>query len=205
MTFVEVSSALSDVSVGIAAAVTAFVAFQGLKSWQRELKGKAEFEAARNLVRSTYKLRDELRNCRSPFVSAGEFPESYRGALGKHSTEEELEAWAHVYKARWAPVAQSVQEFDAQVLEAESIWGSDIRARSDALRKCAQSLYAAIQAFLSDKASGGEDFKSNREFGVEIRKELNDSGGNQENKLSKEIATAVTEIDAFVRPHLRRS
>lgn len=58
MSFPEVIAIVKDVLVGVAAATTAVAAVIGLRSWSRELKGKAEFEAARNLARATYKVRD---------------------------------------------------------------------------------------------------------------------------------------------------
>ena len=70
MTTPEVITAIKDVLLGLAAATTAVVAVIGLKNWSRELKGKAEFEIARNMIRATYKLRNELQICRSPFYSA---------------------------------------------------------------------------------------------------------------------------------------
>ena len=72
MTLSEVISIGKDIFLAIAAAITAIVAVMGLRSWSRELKGKAEFEAARNLALATYKLRDALRECRSPFYEISE-------------------------------------------------------------------------------------------------------------------------------------
>lgn len=43
MSFPELILVLKDILVGIAAATTAVVAIKGLRSWSRELKGKAEF------------------------------------------------------------------------------------------------------------------------------------------------------------------
>lgn len=62
----EITSIAKNVLLGNAAAATATVAVIGIKNWSREIKGKAEFEIVRNLIRATYKLRDELQICRSP-------------------------------------------------------------------------------------------------------------------------------------------
>jgi len=205
MTTPEIISAVKDVILGIAAATTATVAVIGLKSWSRELKGKAEFEVARNLIRATYKLRDELQNCRSPFVSALEFPEGYQGALGKTSAQEEAQAWSHVYKKRWEPVWSAIQEFDSHTLEAEALWGKEVRARTDQLRECVKELYVAIDALISDKANRGEHFQSDKEFGRKIRSTVSASRDDEENELSKKISGAIGAIEGQIRPHLRRS
>ena len=118
MSTIELLSIIKDFTISCAAIVTAYVAYTGLEKWQKELRGKANFEVARALIKSVYKLRDEIGYCRSPFISAHEFPDGYMGVRGNHSNEEEGEAWAHVYTKRWEPVGKTIQEFDAAVLEA---------------------------------------------------------------------------------------
>ncbi len=205
MTVPELITAIKDVLLGVAGATTATVAVIGLKNWRRELKGKAEFEVARNLIRATYKLRDELQNCRSPFISANEFPEGYEGELGKSSPLEAAQAWAYVYKARWLPVWSDIQEFDSHTLEAEALWGNAIRTRTDGLRQCVRELNIAIDAVISDKANGGEDFKADRELGKNMRSTVSASSYDENNALSKKIVSAIVAIEEHIRPHLRRS
>jgi len=205
MTTPEIITVMKDVLLGIAAATTATVAVIGLKSWSRELKGKAEFEVARNLIRATYKLRDELQNCRSPLIGAYEFPEGYQGTLGKSSPHEKAQAWAHVYKNRWAPVWSAIQEFDSHTLAAEALWGKEIRTRTDQLRQCVRELNAAIDAVISDEAGGGEDFKRDSKFAKKMRSTVSASRDDEQNELSKKTATAIGAIEEQIRPHLRRS
>ena len=205
MTCTEIITAIKDVLIGGAAIATASVAVIGLKSWSRELRGRADFEVARGLIRATYKLRDELRACRAPFIRAQEFPEGYYNPAGTSTPENEAQAWAHVYKNRWQPVWGALQEFDAQTLEAEALWGSEIRAKTDELRECVAELNAAIDAVISDKASGGRDFEIDKEFGRKMRSTVSASGSDEKNELTKKIAKAVTGIEDKVRPHLKRS
>jgi len=205
MTTPEIITVIKDVLLGFAAATTATVAVIGLKSWGRELKGKAEFEVARNLIRATYKLRDELQICRSPFISAYEFPEGYRGTLEKSSPQGEAQAWNHVYKNRWVPVWSAIQEFDSHTLEAEALWGKEIRTRTDQLRQCVRELNTAIEAVISDKAGEGNDFKADREFAKKMRSTVSASRDDEQNELSKKTATAIGAIEEQIRPHLRRS
>lgn len=203
---VSIIAGFKDLAIGGAAVTTAVVAITGLKSWQRELKGKAEFDVARGLVRATYKLRDEVQSCRSPFVAGSEFPEGSYRERGNGTTEEVADAWAHVYITRWGYVQEALREFDAQSLEAEALWGQEVRDKTSVFKRCVGELYGAIDAFIGDKRAGGEHFSQDREFGTEVRKQLNSSSLDDENnELSRKIKTAVQEIDDAVRPHLRRS
>jgi hypothetical protein len=153
---------------------------------------------------ATYRLRDAVRACRSPFIQAQEFPTGYRGR--DHATaQEELDAWAHVYKSRWTPVWEAIQEYDARALEAEALWGSDIRQKTDRLRQCIRELNVAIDAFLSDKYNRGEDFRSDAELGKEMRAKLAAGLEAGDNPLSRSIAQTIDEIEREVRPHIGAS
>lgn len=198
-------SAGSDAITALAAIAASGAAAFGITSWRRELTGRAEFDAARGLIRATYKLRNAIADCRSPFVSSHEFPLDYRGFLSRHSAEEEAAAWGQVYRGRWAPIQEALQEFDAQALEAESIWGEDVRLRTDDARKCVQFLFVAIESFIADKVSEGANFGANPDFGVSVRRDLNASRTDTENPLSAMISSAIDGIEGLVRPHLRRA
>lgn len=206
MAWPEIITAIKDVLLGAAAVTTAVVAVLGLRKWRQELEGKAHFDVARNLIRATYRLRDEIRTCRSPFYSAYEFPEGYgKGGPGaERSAEEEARAWIHIYKNRWDPVWKALQDFDSHTLEAEALWGAAIRTKTDALRQCVRELNAAIDAVIRDKASGGEDFKD-REFGKEMRSMVAASPGDEKNAFNQTMAKAIPGIEEELRPHLRRS
>lgn len=122
------NSILKDILVGIAAGTTALAAVIGLRScWSRELKGKAEFEGARNLARATYKLRDALRHCRSPFYSGDEFPEET--VWDRQDEQGEASKRAYVYENRFDPVRNAIQEFDSSVLEAEALWDQRLKPK----------------------------------------------------------------------------
>lgn len=196
-------TAIKDVLLGAAAVVTASVAVAGLQRWRLELRGKADFEAARALARTTYKLRDELANCRAPFIGGQEFPPSYY-AITRRTAQEEAEGWAHVYKTRWRPVWEAIQEFDAQSLESEALWGASVRQKTQALRACIRELNSAIEAFIDDKVTGGGNFASDPDFGKRMRATVWASGSDQSNELSQRITAAVKGIEDMIRPHLAR-
>lgn len=201
MTCLEIIAAIKDVLVGLAAAVAAIVAVVGLTIWRRELKGKAEFGVARNLMRATYRLRDAVQDCRVPFITGGEFPSGYEHA--NTSSHEEAEAYGYMFKNRWTPVSEAVQEFDTQTLEAEAFWGAEIRSKTDILRQCVGELRAAIAAFVDDKKVGGRDFQADKEFGKKMRETVW-AIPDPSNQLSQRIKGAIDAIETLIRPHLRR-
>lgn len=204
MEWPQIVTAIKDIVLAVAAGITAFVAVSGIRKWRQELEGRAGFEAARSLAKATYRLRDELHSCRSPLITGNEFPPGYFDNRNP-SSDEQARATAHVYKSRWEPVKEATAEFDAQVLEAESLWGGPIREKTATLRNCVVELRVAIEAVIDDKASGGADFKSDPEFGKKMRRIVSGTASSKDNPLSQQISTSVAAIESELKQHLGRS
>ncbi len=202
MDLVDVFTVVKDIFLAGAAATTAFVAYQGIEKWKEELSGRANFEVARQFMKSVYRLRNEIQYCRSPFVSASEFPEGYRGSLNNPSFQEQGDAWVHVYKNRWQPVMEAVQEFDSATLEVEALWGSEVKGASQELRRLVIRLRASIDAFIRNEYSGRRGFQESK-FGTRILADVNASDM-EEDKLSSAIRNVIEKIEDQVRPHLSR-
>lgn len=200
----ELVAVVSDSVIALAAIATATAAIIGLNSWRRQLRGTADFDTAKSLLKATYKVRDAIQAFRSPFVSGGEFPADYGGALQRHTAEEEVRAWAHVYSGRWRYIYDAVQEYDAVALEAEAMWGNEVTPGIENLRRCIVSLRAATDAFLSNKQSGGEDFQQNPDFGRSINRDLYSRISDDEDPLGSRVSAAIAQIEELVKPHIDR-
>jgi hypothetical protein len=91
----DVASLISggkDLAIAGAAVTTAIVAYRGLQKWREELRGKADFEVARGLVRATFKLRDEIQSCRSPLIRGAEYPQGYQTSNANQPADARVEA-----------------------------------------------------------------------------------------------------------------
>lgn len=198
----QIISATKDIILIFAAIATAHVAINGLKNWSRELKGKADFEVARGLIRSVYKLRDELRHCRTPWVSSGEFPEGYDPK--NKSPETEAKAYSFIYSNRWKPIATALQDFETQALEAEALWGSIFKPKTDELRQCARNLQVSLEAAISNKANDGESFRSDPDFEKTVNEDIW-AIKDDTNPLTLKISEAINAIEQAIRPHFKRS
>ena len=197
----EILTATKDIILIFAAIITANVAVKGLQSWARELKGKADFEVARNLIRSTYRLRDELSYCRSPWIPISEFPEGYD--ITKRTAKGQAEAYSFLYTNRWKPVASAFQEFETQSLEAEALWGPEFKPKTDEMRQCVWSLKVSIEALISNYENDGEDFRSDESFKKSVKSEVEEIN-KKENPLTLKINAAIQAIENEIRPHIKR-
>ena len=201
----EFITAIKDIVLALAAITAGTVAIKGLSTWKRQLRGTADFDVARALAKSAYKVREKLQASRSPLLSAHEFPPEYHEAGTKRSPEQEAKGYAFVYSNRWAPVGEVMQEFDASVLEAEALWGKPIRDATDPLRRVVREVNVAVDALIANAMSEGEDFLSDKEFGRRMRSTVASLPTDSKNELNNKLAAAVQAIDDQLRPHLQRS
>ena len=202
MTSIGIISLNKDIIVILAAIGTLIVARKGLETWSREIKGKADFEVTRNLSRSVYKLRDEIKKSRSPWVSSHEFPEGYNPM--KKTSDLEAQAYSFIYSNRWKSVATALQNFEAQAFEAEALWGSGIKEKTDEFRQCARNLQVSFEADIQNRANDGQDYKSDREYG-EIVRDAIWAIHDETNSLTLKIDSAISDIEKEIRPHSKRS
>lgn len=201
MSTAELSGIITDLVLSLAAGITAYVACKGIGAWQRELGGRATFEVARMLMKATYLLRDEVGYCRSPFISSGEFPTEYNEkAIDERTSEDEGKAYTHVYSQRWETVGRALREFDIALLEAEALWGEDIKTKGKELRQCVRHLQVDIDCFVRNKYSGGEEFQD-RDYAKAVRSGVS-SSNSTDNELTTRIERAVTAIEDEIRPRL---
>ena len=194
---------IKDIFLAGAAVTTAYVAYTGVEKWKKELRGKADFDVARELAKSMYYLRNEIQYCRSPFYSMSEFPENYKGSIGNHSPEEEGQAWAHMFANRWDGVGDAIEDFETATLEAEALWGAAIREKTGAIRKLVAELRSSIEAVISDKYSGGQNFKD-KEFGEQMMANIA-ATSTEENAFSQRMEKAISDLESELRPYLSRS
>ena len=195
-------SDIKDIIVSTAAVVTATVAIIGLYKWKAELTGKANFEASKELIKKVYKLRNEIGYCRSPGILGNEFPEGYM-LFGTNSGDTEGRAWAHVYDNRWKGVREALIEYDTACLEAEALWGKEIKASEQQLMSVVRRLRAAIDATIQNYFSEGENFKSDKNFENKMRSTVS-SSLDENDGFANDLDNAVSAIEEIIKPHLKR-
>lgn len=203
MSINEIVTLIKDIVLGLCALGTVSVAVYGVKSWARELKGKADFEIARHLIRAVYKFRDEIEFSRSPMILPNEFPENYDPH--NRASKYKAESWSYVLSNRWKPVVEAVYELDAQGLEAEALWGADIKQLIQDLRKNAQLLRVGMQAVVDHEMQDNENFECDSDLAKKMRSRVWKSMREENDEITLSINSAIGKLEQYVRPHLKRN
>lgn len=193
-------SSLAEIITAWAAFIAAGTAAIGVNTWRAELKGKAEFEIARNLMRSVYKARESIAHIRSPFIMAMEFPEEYRSAQPRPTREQAQSGYAFVYQKRWDRLTPTIEELGVLSLEAEVLLGKEVSDAVAQFRRCIVRLNVSLQDFIEEK---GEPTRSpDREYSKKIRADVCDAK-EDDNELTQEINRTISALESLMVKHLK--
>ena len=144
-TFTQLVSLAKDVVTISAAFFAAYVAWQGLSTWHRQLKGGADFDVARRVLTAAYRIREGIKGVRAPFIPVEEMISGMKEA---GLTEEQIAAEKDMnkmslfaYQSRLNRISKVVTDLDVATIEAEVIWGNEMR---DAANELLSAVYSRV-------------------------------------------------------------
>ncbi|WP_250633506.1 hypothetical protein [Pinirhizobacter soli] len=191
--------------MAVAVIATATVAWKGLNRWKLEQAGKVGFDVARQLARATYRVRNTFNEARSPFVSAGEFPEGYNPM--EKTDDKETKAWTHVLNKRFTPLREAALELQAVGLEAEVLWGDEVKTKISEITKCVTLLRFGMQEYVERIAIGKEE-RAERKSGYSKYADMvfcsTDDPTDVENELTERLKKALGEMQELLKTHLTK-
>jgi len=199
----EIVTAIKDGTIAIAAVSGATVAWLGLWTWNRQLRGTTEYELARRYLRAAYTVRDEIARFRAPLIT----PQEMAAALKESGAEAEDPVSAGsraAYVRRWNRVVDAVSDLRVDALEAEVLWGAAAKNATEALQACAGELSASLTMFL-DRNARNPGFQLDSATKQRIERVMYQTSRDPDkDEFTKSIMEAVGLIEGIVRPHLRR-
>lgn len=157
------------------------VAWAGLLTWRKQLKGKTEYELARRLLKAVFDVRNALRWVRDPLLVGDQ---------------------TEVYEARLQEVDRALPGLRVEVLEAEVLFGTEaVKSRVPALHQCVIELRIALRGFLRHQA-GALQLPDGKV--AEYEQTLFDTGTDEEpDEYGATLNEAVEAFEAWLRPYLR--
>ena len=196
---------IREVVLTIAAACGAYAAVFGLSTWRKQLKGKTEYELARKLLVNTFKLRDSIERIRhGVVVRVADMPP----ATPDNTTASRFyDSLSSAYNERWEGISSLYHELSADLVEAEAIWGTDIRDRFKSLL----ALYSELAVFLGYYLQSHDpDVRSEHRdaYRLTIREKLRpilfELGRSKDDAYGADLTDAVRMIELALKRHLRK-
>ena len=155
MTTSEIFTAIKDVFMVIAAGIASYVALVGLSTWRRQLTGTTEYELALEVLKAVYKLRDAIGYFRNPLLGVGEEAVALKEAEVETDSDDsrnEYKRKAVVFDRRWRVVNEALSEFEVVSIEAETLFGEEVKNKLETVEQCVRSLYSDIHLYLHNLA-----------------------------------------------------
>ena len=147
--------AASDQIVAISTAIMAIFAFLGLKAWREQIRGAADYEKAKQILRAVYKVREMFKYVRSAGVYEYEYPPEMKDSSGHLKSEFDYEGNLHVYTERLKKFDPAFSELEELAIDAQVHWGAEYQEIIKQMRGRRIDLLIALQGFLDSKKAGG--------------------------------------------------
>lgn len=197
-----------DAVQAIFAAVGTIVAILGLRTWRKQIAGKAEYELATRLLRAIYTVRDRVNSLRAPFISAGEM---YTAAKTKTEDGDELSQLPEqhdklaelAYQVRWEHVQEAISDLAVQELEAEVLWENRVKSKLKPFYDCLTELRNALEDYLSTRRGDYGDVSKEEQLKTK-KIVLRGWGtrGDRRDEFGERFSTTITEASKAIRPYL---
>lgn len=194
----------------VIAACAVWVAHLGLQTWRHQLYGTVEYDHARRLYRAVLELRESLTAVRAPFISGGEIAMAFSEA-GVEPTHDGSNSDPRtdglVYQRRWSAVQKARVTLQAELLEAEALWGAGVAETVRPLFTCVGELYAATMWHIRESTPENrrrtrQPSESALRHGEKMRDVLY-STGSDDDEYAKRLTWAVAGMETMLTPHLR--
>jgi len=106
----------------------ACVAWSGLTTWKKQLKGSHEYALAKNILLQSYKYQEAMAQLRHPAVFTYEYPKFSNDQINDmRQNEKRYQEMHYVYQKRWDNVIAIKPMLREAILESQVIWGEDLR------------------------------------------------------------------------------
>ncbi len=191
---------IKDISVTIGSVGALIVIIWGLRTWWREFKGKTEYDLARRILTTAYKMRSAIQRVRTPFISVSEYESATKPEKSPGIVKNE--GIAREYRARWDPVYHELVQLDEAAGEAEALWGPKINDAIKPLKECSKELLLNINHHLMRCAIQSYREAMNEEQAKKIDDVIHSVDPPGKDEFHRKLLEAVKRIEIMLKPHL---
>ncbi len=190
--------------------ITAGAAIYGLRTWRKELTGRANFDVAKKVVAGAYQIRDEIRNCQAAFITPDEWADR-KPIPGETDPQRNSAQTFYALGQRYNRVHDIVVQWYPYVVEAEALFGREARDLLDRLKLCVRKLRAAIEIYHRAEYRGYLDPAKHEKYfniiyGINDQEFPDLKDGDQpvnDDGFQTSLVAALKDIDDFFVRHMR--
>jgi transcriptional regulator of NAD metabolism len=194
VSYLEIITLIREIIISIAAIVGACTAYLGLKEWKHQLKGTTRYEVAKNVIRSSFELRDEIKRTRGRLVSSAEM--SHVLEDGDDLVPDKLSHRAYI--KRLEKLDEIKRRLEMSKIEVEAVFGKDNVHEIATLISRVHEMYQAFN-FVWEMSDASKIDQTTRDLVNEDRKKLY---GNEDDEFGSGVVSLVNQIEKRFRVYL---
>ena len=205
MTCPELVALVKDLILSGAAITGAVVAIKGLNTWQRQLKGQSEYDLSRRILVSLFKYRDTINGVRHPAMWAYEMP-TPPDEEAKSMSRDQIRFYgtSKAYQARWEKVQNERTSLYADLLEAEALWGGELKELFKVVFDLEHELFTSIRHYIElinpDTAEASKE--AIRNIDKKRRDIMYDDLSDEGDEYKNDFKIGVENIEKYLKPKL---
>lgn len=143
---------IRDVIAVVAPLFAVIIAWLGLQTWRKQLKGNKSYELSLKMLAAVYKVRNAIYNTRQhPLIGVEVINALNTYGIENNNKINDAEVYKAVYNLRWDKVMQCVAEYDVIKNEVEVLWGDEVINKFEKFEMLFKKMYVQILKILSVK------------------------------------------------------
>ncbi len=203
-TISDAITALATLLLAGAAIGATIAAFTGLHTWKKQSLWGSDYEFARRALLTFYRYRDTLFAVRHPAMSNAEMRLSEEERSGIRAGDERGAGVINAYARRWEKHASSENELEAVLLEADAIWGPELRDLFTPLFDLRRELFSYIMLHIDANLRGNTDLANEYRTILRARRDVLYDMMNESDDFRRDFLTQLKNVEDFLRPKLGR-
>lgn len=186
----------------IVAAVGVCIAWKGLRTWQRQLKGSSQFDVAKRLMLKVYQIRQDIEFCRESYRSIPLLTHYKDGKPIPQSEQERYSSNREMWD-RYNVVAKTRNEIEFILFESEIILDKNVREVFQPVEDICYILRHAINEHIIIVCDPQyKNMSKNEESYNEYIESLRVIYSREDDDIQIKINSAVAEFEKVIRPYI---
>ncbi len=197
------TSLISTIIVSISAVVVALIAIYGVFQWKRELKGKSQFELARQIVKLAMEYRDNYHAVRSPITYSIEYANREKAADETNETSQILDEW-HAKIKRMEKLNKIILQLHEASWEAEILLSEELPKYILPIEETYNDLGISIRSYFNSQLLVTKQHIQRDDI-YEKQQEHNDHiYGMPDDKYGKEVDLLIDKLVSKIKLFIQR-
>ncbi len=201
----ESISLLKEVALLIFGGIGSYVAFQGLNTWKRQLKGKDEYELCKKVLVDLYKYKNGIKIVRNPAMFQYEY-ENSNDISDLSNKDKQFKNKTYAYQERWKKVEENRSKLNLSIMESKVYWNDDLEELFKPIFEFENKLFYSVQdQLLMSNPNEDDDYKKyvGKLFYEEKKSKILYFLGD-EDKYHIELENNIKKIENLIRKKLKK-